>query len=110
VAGIREPITPKGQETIETWGITVDDISSEVREQIGLEEDHGLIITEVKSQSPAEKAGILAGDVILEVNYNKINNADDLVKYLGESNKDKGALFYLYRQGEYGFRLVKPAE
>ncbi len=100
----------RGQATVEKWGLTVDALSEEIRTQLELEEDHGLIITEVKSKSPADRAGLSAGDVVLEIDYNKVTDVDDLTRLLEESNPDKGALFYLYRRGEYGFRLVKPTE
>jgi S1-C subfamily serine protease len=41
--------------------------------------DKGVLITEVVSDSPAEKAGLEAGDIITEVEGKEITNIDDLL-------------------------------
>jgi serine protease Do len=49
---------------------------------------HGVLINSVEANSPADKAGLKAGDVVTEVDGKKVEDADDLVRALGA--KDEG--------------------
>jgi serine protease Do len=49
---------------------------------------HGVLINSVEADSPADKAGLKAGDVVTEADGKKVEDADDLVRALGA--KDEG--------------------
>tara|TARA_R110001606_G_scaffold360158_9_gene512965 strand:+ start:15484 stop:16587 length:1104 start_codon:yes stop_codon:yes gene_type:complete len=49
-------------------GVTVQDMNPNLAESFGLEEVHGGVVTEVVAGSPAQKAGLQAGDVLVGVN------------------------------------------
>lgn len=52
----------------EKLGLVVQELSKELAARIGIKDSKGLIITEIKQGTPAEAAGISAGDIIIEVN------------------------------------------
>jgi serine protease Do len=61
-------------------GLTVADLSPDVREQLHLPEQvHGAAIAEVRPGSAADNAGLTAGDVILEVDRHPVTDADNFV-------------------------------
>lgn len=60
-------------------GVQVRSVDSDVARSLGLENTAGALIVGVINNSPAANAGLRQGDVIVEFNGNKINNADDLV-------------------------------
>ncbi|MGI6491497.1 MAG: S1C family serine protease [Pelotomaculum sp.] len=60
-------------------GVQVRSVDSDVVRSLGLENAEGALIVGVINNSPAAKAGLRQGDVIVEFNGHKINNADDLV-------------------------------
>ena len=61
-------------------GVTVADLDRNVRNQINVPEQvQGAVITEVAPNSPAYEAGLREGDVITEVNHQRIKNAQDAV-------------------------------
>ncbi|MGI9534096.1 MAG: DegQ family serine endoprotease [Thermodesulfobacteriota bacterium] len=61
-------------------GVHIQEISPEIQQSLNLPDDSGALISDVAPGSPAEKAGIKRGDVVLEVNNSKIEDVDDLPK------------------------------
>jgi serine protease Do len=55
-------------------GITPQEITSDMMETFNLKEVAGVLVTKVEKDSPAEKAGIDKGDVIVEFNNEKVPN------------------------------------
>jgi len=64
-------------------GIAIQEISQELSESFGMTDTQGALIANVEKDSPAEKGGLLAGDVILKFNKNDIVVSSDLPKYVG---------------------------
>jgi S1-C subfamily serine protease len=63
-------------------GVRVEDISSDLGDYFGVDENEGVLVMDVVEDSPAEEAGIKAGDVILEVAGKEVKSSDKLVKYI----------------------------
>jgi membrane-associated protease RseP (regulator of RpoE activity) len=59
----------------------------------------GVQITSVQPGSPAEKAGLLAGDIILEVNKTTINSAEELQQIVAKNNAAEPLTISLTRKG-----------
>ena len=81
------------------FGFTVQTITPQIAESLGLERAEGVVITAVEPGSPGGEAGLRRGDVILEIDRKPVRNLADYRKALGESKKGKGSLF-LVRRGE----------
>jgi membrane-associated protease RseP (regulator of RpoE activity) len=54
------------------------DLTGQLGDYFGVEKGKGALITEVHKDSPAEKAGLKAGDVIVAVDDEKVVDADDV--------------------------------
>ncbi len=67
-------------------GVYVRELSRPVK--IALNLDYGLIVTEVAKNSPAEKGGVKEGDVILNINNEKMRDYNDLRDIITD-NPDK---------------------
>ncbi|MFQ6607867.1 MAG: S1C family serine protease [Fidelibacterota bacterium] len=64
-----------------SWlGVYLQPLTEQLRDYFRVKDDSGVLVSEVVEDSPAEKAGIEAGDVIIAVGENKISNQDDVVK------------------------------
>ncbi len=61
-------------------GIVGLTLTNDIASYYGLPVDHGVIITKVAPGSPAEKAGLTNGDIILEVGTLEVSSIEDLVK------------------------------
>jgi serine protease Do len=59
-------------------GVVAQGLTSDVAKSLGLSSVHGAIVAQVTPDSPASKAGIRQGDVILKVNGEAINDSNDL--------------------------------
>ncbi len=85
-------------------GIQVDTLTPAVAEHLGVKAEHGVVITDVRSGSPADLAGLSAGMVITEADRQTVKTTDDLRKTLEARPLDKGVLL-LVRSAE-GSRFV----
>ncbi len=80
-------------------GLTVQRVTPQIAESLGLERAEGVVITMVELGSPAEEAGLRRGDVILEIDRKSIRKLSDYQKAITKIKKGKGVLF-LVRRGE----------
>ena len=69
-----EQLIKNGSVTRGYLGIFFQEIDKEMAEAFNLEKSEGVIIDEVSSNSPAEKAGLMQGDIILETNNKSIKS------------------------------------
>jgi len=68
-------------------GVKVQDLTEQLGDYFGAEGGEGVLITEVVKDMPAQKAGLKAGDVIVEVDGKKIEDSDELVSTISEKEK-----------------------
>jgi membrane-associated protease RseP (regulator of RpoE activity) len=66
-------------------GVRVEKLSDDLGQALGVEGDHGVLVTQVLEDTPAQRAGIRAGDVIVEVSGDNVDSPEELVKSLSSS-------------------------
>lgn len=82
-------------------GLSITDSTEELRKQFGIEEDvRRPVIVEVIPGSIAARAGLMAGDVVLDVNRKEITKAQDFNKHLKKGTNTlriarQGAVLFL---------------
>jgi serine protease Do len=106
IAGTGSEQNPKNAEPsrFEKLGIRVQDLTPALAEQLGVKAEHGVVITDVRSGSPAERDGLAAGMVISEVNRRPVKSVEDFRKALAGASLEKGVLLYV--QSAQGGRFV----
>jgi serine protease Do len=67
-------------------GVRVQDLNTDLGSYFGITDGKGVLITEVLKDTPAEKAGLKAGDVITKVGDKKVEDSDDLVSALRDAD------------------------
>ena len=67
-------------------GVTTSTLGKQLADYFGVQ--HGVLISSVEANSPADRAGLKAGDVVTEADGRKVDDASDLVGALG--GKDEG--------------------
>jgi serine protease Do len=92
----------------EKLGLTVQTLTPEIAENLGVEETKGVVVTAVESGSAADEAGIRRGDVILEVNRQAVDDADAYKSALKKVEKGKNVLFLVRRGDNTIFLALKP--
>ncbi len=81
-SGIIEQLKSKGEVTRGWLGVVISDINDDVAEYYGVKDKKGAMVMEVVKGDPADKAGIQANDIILEVNDHKVETSRDLTNLI----------------------------
>jgi len=81
------------------WGLQVRDLTPDVAQQLGVQTNKGVVISGVKQDSPAADAGLQQGDVVLEINHDKVNSADEFATLARAAQKNKKAALLLVQRG-----------
>lgn len=84
-----------------SWlGVRIQDIAPEVADELGLATANGALVREVIPSGPAAKAGVKAGDVIVEFDGVTINTASSLQSLAGLAGVDKVISLKVMRDGK----------
>ena len=75
----------KGKVSRGWLGVYIQEIDDKLAKSFGMKKSKGALVSKVLSNSPAEKAKIQQGDVILKFNNNDINKSTDLPLVVGQS-------------------------
>jgi serine protease Do len=89
-------------------GLTVQQVTPQLAENLGLERAVGVVIAAVEPGSVADEAGLQQGDIILEINRVAIRNLSDYRKTVADIKKNKRALFLVRREDSTMFLALKP--
>jgi len=79
-------------------GFDAQNVDRRIARYFGLTRVEGVIVSEVEEGGPADKAGLKVGDIILEVNSQKINDGDDLTQILIDSSPGDVLAMKVYRE------------
>jgi serine protease Do len=93
---------------IRGWlGVTIQEMTPEIAQKFGLEKSRGALVSDVTKGSPAEKAGILRGDIVIEFNRKEVKDVASLRNMVSQSKVGSDVLIKILRSGkEYTVRLV----
>lgn len=95
---VMEEIIARGEVTRGWIGVEIADMTPEIADALGLNEANGVVITGVLRSSPAERAGVMPGDVILNVNSQIIHSADQLMAAISALLPGRGATLQVMRR------------
>ncbi len=80
-------------------GVQIDQVSKEVAESLGLSKPQGALVRGVEQGSPAEKAGLEAGDIILRFDGKLIEKSADLPRQVGNTKPGTVSKMQIWRRG-----------
>ncbi|NLJ27885.1 MAG: DegQ family serine endoprotease [Deltaproteobacteria bacterium] len=80
------------------WGMMLRDVTPQVARQYGLKDGDGVLVVGVEPGSPAERASLQQGDIILEVNREPVKSADEAKEKITRAS-DKKSLLLLVKRG-----------
>ncbi|AFR26120.1 Do family serine endopeptidase [Bartonella quintana] len=80
-------------------GVQIQPVTKEISDSIGLKEAKGALVTD-PLKGPAAKAGIKAGDVIISVNGEKINDVRDLAKRIANIKPGETVTLGVWKSGK----------
>ena len=86
---IMESLLEHGK-VVRGWlGVGIQDIDKDLAEGLGLDNTHGVLVSDVQAKSPAENAGLKRGDVILSVDGEKTDSAGQLRNLIAAAGAKK---------------------
>jgi serine protease Do len=91
-------------------GVSIDQVTREVAESIGLGKPMGALVRNVSTGGPAEKAGVEAGDIITRFEGRVIDKAGELPRIVGATKPGSRATLQVFRRGSYRDLSVTVAE
>jgi len=89
-------------------GMTVQKVTPQLAENLGLDKTDGVVVTAVEPGSAADEAGIRRGDVIVEVDRKPVRGVEEYRKAIAGSRKGRGVLFLVRRGESTLFLALKP--
>jgi serine protease Do len=80
-------------------GVGIGDVGKDVAESLGLGKPQGALVSNIEPGSPAEKAGLEAGDIILKFDGKKIEKSSDLPRAVGGTKPGTLSTVTIFRRG-----------
>ena len=81
-------------------GVSIQDITPKIAKKKDLKSDEGAYVNDVVEKSPADSAGVKEGDVVVEFNGRKIDDADDLLRAVQKANAGSKTTIVVLRNNE----------
>jgi serine protease Do len=97
---VMDSIIREGRVTRGYLGVRPQDVSSQIQKSFKLKERRGTLVGDIVEGSPAAKAGLQRGDVILEYNGRKIPDARQFRLWVSQTPPNTKATFKILREGK----------
>lgn len=88
-------------------GVLIDDVTPQAKEYLGYPKDEGAVIGAVVPGGPAAKAGLLAGDIITEIDHKPIKKAEDVIDLIKGYKPGNEVSMQLFSKGAFKYVKVK---
>jgi serine protease Do len=96
---VKDQLVKHGKVSRGRLGVTVQDVNATLAESFGLDRPRGALISSVDNSSPAEKAGLQVGDIILKYDGNAIERSSDLPGMVADKGPGASAPIEVWRKG-----------
>ena len=95
-----EQLKNTGKVTRGRLGVEIQEVSKDVAEALGLPKAQGAVVGRVEAGTPAEKAGVLPGDIILKFDGKTIDRSADLPRAVGDTKPGNKSVLQVWRKGQ----------
>ncbi len=102
-----EQIKTNGKVSRGWLGVQIQDVTRELAESFGMDRPYGALVSKVIEGSPAEKAGIKIGDIVVEFNGHEIETSGELPPIVGMTPVGEDARVKFIREGDGKTLIVK---
>jgi len=91
-------------------GVLIQDLTPELAQALSLDINQGAVVTRVEADSPAEEAGVMAGDVVVAVDRVEVTSSADLRNRIGLVRVGDKVTMTMLRDGEHRVLEVRVAQ
>jgi serine protease Do len=102
-----EGVVAPAPERERDFGLTVQNVTPETAQALGLKRAQGVVITAVERGSAADDAGLRRGDVILEIDRETVRNLAEYRHAIAGLKKGKSSLFLVQRGQTVSFVALR---
>ena len=88
-------------------GVSIQPVTPEIADAIGLETAEGALIAEVTADGPAKKGGLKRGDVIIGFGSADIGSVKDLTRAVADTDPGTSAKVRIFRKGSFETKTIK---
>ncbi|TAH41924.1 MAG: DegQ family serine endoprotease [Betaproteobacteria bacterium] len=96
---IKDQLVAHGRVQRGRLGIAIQGLDKDLAQSFGLPDERGALVASVDPGSPAEKAGLKPGDVVLGLDGSRINDSADLPRIVGEKRPGTRVRLDVWRDG-----------
>jgi len=96
---IKDQLAQNGKVTRGRIGVQIQEVNQALANSFGLPKPQGALVSAVEPGSPAEKAGVKSGDVVLSVNGKEIDNISELPSAIAAIKPGTSAKLQVWRNG-----------
>jgi serine protease Do len=97
---IEEQIVQHGKVQRGRLGVSIQEVNQSLAESFGLSAPAGALISQVEKDSPAARAGLEAGDVILSINGTRIDSSNEVPPIVAGIRPGQTASLQIWRKGK----------
>jgi len=98
--GIMEQLLESGEVKRGFIGVYAQDLDPDLAEAFGLSKQTGAVINRILEGSPAEKAGLMTGDIVIKIDGKRVRNASDVRNHIGLIRVGEEVTFEILRNGK----------
>ncbi|GAB4332226.1 MAG: DegQ family serine endoprotease [Calditrichia bacterium] len=100
VKKVMTDILEKGR-VVRGWlGVVIQNVDQQLAKALGMEKPEGVVVSKVEEGSPAEKAGLQPGDVIIRFNDRRVKNTINLSSWVSTAGVDAKITLTILRDGK----------
>ncbi|HTO50450.1 MAG TPA: PDZ domain-containing protein, partial [Burkholderiales bacterium] len=96
---VKDDLIKYGKASHGRIGVAIQGVNKDLADSFGLDRPRGALVSTVEPGSPAEKAGIKSGDVIVAVDGKPIDQSVDLPRIIGETKPGTTVALQVWRKG-----------
>jgi serine protease Do len=96
---VEQQLVKEGKVTRGRIGVTIQEVSQPLADSFGLKKPDGALVSSVEKGSPADKAGLEPGDVVLAINGKNIGRSIDLSSNVADLKPGAKAQLQVWRKG-----------
>ncbi len=88
-------------------GMNIEELTPQLAQNLGISETSGLVVAQVKNNTPAAEAGLKQGDIILEIDQITVKKLEQFNKKIQDYKKGDNILFLIKRGGSTLYLTLK---
>ncbi len=97
---VMDQLIQKGKVTRGWIGVTIQELTPELAQEFGLKRTKGALVSDVVKDSPAARAGVMRGDIVLEFNGREVKDVSSLRNMVAESKTGTAITMKILRAGK----------